>query len=261
VISLERRSGRPLRIGHRGAAALAPENTIAAFRSAAASGVDLIEFDVLELASGELVLAHSNDLLEVSHGALRGSVRDRSLAELRAVVPELALLEDALRFFAEESPSVGAHVDVKSIGAEDRIVDALRRFGLVERSLVSAFLPGVLREASRLEPGLRTCISFPRDRLGVSNRRGSRPLVRIGLRALRPVTPAFVGRLLAHAGASALAVQHALVTPTVVRSAHVRGAAVIAWTVQTKHDLDRVARAGVDAVVVDDPRLFEVRSG
>ena len=59
VISLERRDGRPLRIGHRGAAALAPENTLASFRAAIEAGVDLIEFDVMAGRDGELVVAHS----------------------------------------------------------------------------------------------------------------------------------------------------------------------------------------------------------
>ena len=59
VISLERRDGRPLRIAHRGASALAPENTLGAFRAALEVGVDLVEFDVVALESGELVVAHS----------------------------------------------------------------------------------------------------------------------------------------------------------------------------------------------------------
>ena len=261
MISLERRADRPLRIGHRGAAALTPQNTIRSFRAAHAAGVDLIEFDVLELRSGDLVVAHSDDLFEVSHGALRGSVRERTLASLRAVAPELPVLDEALQFFVEEAPELGVHVDVKSIGAEEQIVDALRRYDLVERALVSSFLPGVLREVARLEPGLRTCISFPRDRLRISSRRGSRPAVRAGLRMLRPVTPAFAGRLLAHAGASTLALQHMLVTAAVVRRAHARDAPVIAWTLENRRDLERVTEAGVDAIVVDDPHLFGPGSG
>jgi glycerophosphoryl diester phosphodiesterase len=107
MISLERRDGRPLRIGHRGAAALAPENTLAAFRAALDVGVDLIEFDVLDLRGGEIVVAHSDDLGEVSHGLAHGSVRDKSLAELRETCPELPTLDDALAFFVDEAPGVG----------------------------------------------------------------------------------------------------------------------------------------------------------
>ena len=51
---------------------------------------------MLDLVGGPLVLAHSNDLAEVSHGAATGTVRDRSLAELRELAPELPTLDDAL---------------------------------------------------------------------------------------------------------------------------------------------------------------------
>src|ERR671930_444645 len=111
MIALERRDGRPLVIGHRGAADLAPENTLRGLRAGLAAGVDLIEFDVLALASGELVLAHSDDLYEVTHGTARGRVRDLSLAGLRELAPELPTLDDALRFFAEDARQVGVHVD------------------------------------------------------------------------------------------------------------------------------------------------------
>ena len=52
MISLERPGGRPLRIGHRGAPALAPENTLPSFRAAVDVGVDLVEFDVAEGPGG-----------------------------------------------------------------------------------------------------------------------------------------------------------------------------------------------------------------
>ncbi|HLF68667.1 MAG TPA: glycerophosphodiester phosphodiesterase, partial [Gaiellaceae bacterium] len=171
MIALARRGRRPLCIGHRGAAALAPENTLPSFRAAVAAGVDLVEFDVLGLHSGELVVAHSDDLGEVSHGAAAGTVRDRSLAALREVAPELPTLEDALGFFVDEAPGVGIHVDLKSQGSVDALVAVLRRFELVERTLVSSFHRGALRRLAALEPKLRAGVSFPEDRLGISHRR------------------------------------------------------------------------------------------
>jgi glycerophosphoryl diester phosphodiesterase len=258
---LERRDGRPLLIGHRGAADLAPENTIRSLRAGVAAGVDLVEFDVLALTAGELVLAHSEDLFEVSHGAVRGRVRDFSLQRLREISPELPTLDDALTFFVEEAPGVGIHLDLKSAGVENEIVSALVRFGLAERTLVTSLRPEVVRRLAVIDPRVRVGISFPEDRLQLAKRRGGGLFVWAGLRWIRPLTPQLVTRLLGRSGATVLSLQHALVTRAVVERAHRLGAAVVAWTVKRREDFRRVDGAGVDAVVVNDPRMFGVGSG
>jgi glycerophosphoryl diester phosphodiesterase len=256
VISLERRDGRPLRIGHRGAGALAPENTLRSFRAALEAGVDLVEFDVLELHDGTLVVAHSNDLYEVSHGAASGTVRDKTLEGLREVCPELPALDDALGFFATEARGVGVHVDIKTASAVTEVAAALGRFGLLERSFVSSFHARALRPLAVLRPRLRVGAAFPQDHVGIHGRRGFGPVIRVGLRGLRTITPQLVGTLLARSGASALVLHHALVSPAAVRRAHARGAAVVAWTVDDPRELARVDAAGVDAVVTNDPTIF-----
>jgi glycerophosphoryl diester phosphodiesterase len=256
MISLERRGGRPLRIGHRGAAALAPENTLRSFHAAIEAGVDLVEFDVLDLLDGTLVVAHSNDLVEVSHGAARGTVRDRTLDELREPCPELPTLDEALAFFVDDAPGVGLHVDLKSVAAAPGVAAALGRVGLQGRTLVSSFHVQALQATARLEPSVRTGISFPRDRAGLHGRRGTAVLVGGGLRVLRTFTPRLVGRLLSRSGASVLVLHHLLAGPAAVRAAHDRGAPVVAWTVDDTRDLARVDAAGVDAVVADNPTIF-----
>jgi glycerophosphoryl diester phosphodiesterase len=256
VISLDRRDGRPLCIGHRGAAALAPENTLASFRAAVATGVDLIEFDVLRLARGVLAVAHSYDLYEVSHGARKGTLRNMHVAEIRAVCPELPTLEEALAFFVDEAPQTGVHVDLKSSGAAADVSAALDRFGLRERTLVSSFHHGALRRLAGLAPRLRVGVSFPRDRLGVHRRRGLGRFVGPGLRGLGTLTPRLVDLLLDRSRANTLVLHHALVGPTAVLRAHARGVPVVAWTVDDPLDLERVVEAGVDAVVTNDPSIF-----
>lgn len=256
MISLERRNGRPLRIGHRGAAALAPENTLRSFRAAIECGVDLVEFDVLGLAGGELVIAHSNDLYEVSHGAARGTVRDRTLEDLRHICPELPTLDEALGFFAGTAGGVGLHIDLKTTSAGREVVAALGRFELLERSFMTSFHIDALRGVALLEPRVRIGVSFPRDRVGLHGRRGSGPVIQAGLRGLRTITPRLVGRLLARSGASTLVLHHTLVTTAAVDNAHIRGAPVVAWTVDDPQDLVRVDAAGVNAVVVNDPTIF-----
>ncbi len=256
MISLERREGRPLLIGHRGAAAVAPENTLASFRAAHAVGVDLIEFDVLSLRDGQLVIVHSDDLHEVTHGGASGAIGSMLLADLRELAPDLLTLDQALAFFADEAPEIGVHVDLKSASALDGVVRALGQFGLLERSLISSFHYTQLRRIARFEPRIRVGASFPEDRLGISKSARSGPVVRRSLRSLLPLTPLLVGPLLARARASVLLLKHELVSPRTVRRAHARGAAVVAWTVDEPVDFSRVVAAGVDAVVTNDPSTF-----
>ncbi len=256
MIELARRNGRPLCIGHRGAPELAPENTLRSFRAAVEAGVDLVELDVLELDSGELVVAHSDDLGEISHGAAEGSAQGWTLAALREVAPELATLSETLEFFAGEAPEVGVHLDLKTARSADALLESIRSFGLVDRSLVSSFERGALRRLARLEPGLRTGVSFPRDRLGISERSWSGPLVRAGLWGGRVGSPLIARFLLARSHASSLVLHHELVSPRTVRLAHGRGLPVVAWTVEDPKALRRLDAAGVDAVVVNSPALF-----
>lgn len=256
MIDLRRREGRPLRVGHRGAAALAPENTLRAFRAAIAAGVDVIEFDVLDLPRGPLVLAHSDDLEEVSHGAARGSVRGRSLAELREVAPELPTLEEALAFFADEAPEVGLHVDLKLRTRLDELAATLERFGLASRTVVSAFHTARLHAVARASPRVRIGFTYPEDRLGVSRRQHLWPVVALGLSTLRTSVPYRLPSLVRRAGATAVMLQHRLVTPAAVARAHAIGVPVLAWTVDERADLERVVAAGVDGVITNDPSIF-----
>lgn len=257
MIELRRAAGAPvLRIGHRGAAHLAPENTLRSLRAAVEHDVDLIEFDVLDLPRGPLVLAHSDSLEEVSHGAATGSVRSRTLEELREVAPELPTLDDALAFFAEEAPGVGLHVDLKLTTRLDELAAALRRFELDRRTVVSSHHLESLRAVARHAPNVRIGFTYPEDKLGVSRRPLLQPVVRLGLSSFRSCVPLLVPRMIRRADATALMLQHTLVTRRVVAAAHARGAAVLAWTVDRKQDLERVLDTGVDGVITNDPRLF-----
>ncbi len=75
--------GRPLVLGHRGASADAPENTLVAFLRAVEQRADGVELDVQRCATGELVVIHDEDTRRVSGEALR--VAGAPLAALRAL--------------------------------------------------------------------------------------------------------------------------------------------------------------------------------
>lgn len=74
---------RPLVLGHRGAMALRPENTLASFAHALDAGADALECDVHLSADGELVVLHDETLERTTNGA--GPVAGMTLAQLRAL--------------------------------------------------------------------------------------------------------------------------------------------------------------------------------
>jgi glycerophosphoryl diester phosphodiesterase len=64
--------------------------------------------------------------------------------------------------------------------------------------------------------------------------------------------------MLAGARADAAMLHYALITPLLVERCHARGAAILAWTVEDEETLRRVLAAGVDGVIANDPRLFDL---
>jgi glycerophosphoryl diester phosphodiesterase len=223
-VKLLRAEGRPLVIGHRGASADAPANSLAAIDAALAAGADLVEFDV----SPGLVVAH----------------------DAGAAGPSL---DDVLALVA--CSGAGAHADVKAPGYERAVVEALDRHGLRDRALVSTAYGRIGRRIRTLAPELPIAIGYPRDRYGVSHVAWPDWLVLPGAAALRGVMPLRIPPLLAAARANVLALHHGLCSRRAIAAAHRRSVPVFVWTVNEPAEVLRFARLGVDAVVSDDPNL------
>lgn len=230
------RDGKVLRIGHKGAAALAPENTLESIAAALELGVDLVEIDVVDAADGTLVLGHSHAEIE----------------------PDAPTLDEALAFFALEAPpDAGIDLDLKWHGFEHELSAALRRHGLVDRALASSFFAHSLRALRGIEPALRTGISYPWDRHSLSLRRPLWPLVVTGAATLRRALPYRIGRMVSRAEARAAMLHFSVVSPAVVARCHALGVPVFVWTVDDPALLRRMVACGVDGVISNDPRIFD----
>lgn len=246
MLRLRRPAGDFARVGHRGASALAPENTLEAFQLAVELGCDMLEFDVLDLEDGTLVLVHE----------LRRSARRRSLDALRKLVPALQSLDEALTFCAERLPGIGLQVDLKRRGIERGVVEALRRHGVFERSWVSTFDAVSLQRLAELEPDLPRSYTLPRDRFGISKRGPLAPVVRAALASVGASLPRRLPALLARARAQALTLHHSVASPAAIERAHELEAAVYVWTVDDPALVERLVRAGADGIITNDPRVF-----
>src|SRR4051812_45700524 len=146
---------RPLRrIGHKGADAIAPGNTLESFEAAVVAGVDVIEFDVLR-PRGDF--AQAADWRHAPAGPADGSgpllvAHDWGDAARR----EPITLADALDAFTRAPlGAVEFDLDLKIAGREDEIAAALRERNLLGRAMLSTQEVGSLRVLHEIEPALR----------------------------------------------------------------------------------------------------------
>jgi glycerophosphoryl diester phosphodiesterase len=219
------------KVGHKGADHIAPGNTAASFDAALAAGVDMIEFDVLPDDDGRLVLAHDRDHLA---GAL--SMED-GLAHLAATPAEL-------------------DVDLKLPGYEERVVEALRRHELVERSLVSTQYMRSLVAIREMEPGLRLGWSVPRVKRDYTRSPLLAAPAYMLLARMRRRLPEVVRGHLAAGRCDAVMVHQKLVTRRLVDAVASAGGELYVWTVDDAARIRALEAMGVTGVITNDPRLF-----
>jgi glycerophosphoryl diester phosphodiesterase len=227
------------RIGHKGADLIAPGNTLASFDAALAAGVDMVEFDVLPEhpdGSGRLVLAH--DYVAAARG-------------------EPLTLEQGLAHFAQDAwEGIELDVDLKTSGYEQRVVDALRDFGLAQRALISTMEQESLRVVRSAAPEIRLGWSVPKLRRDYMANPLTRVPALIGAQYIRTVLPGQAARAIREGRVDAIMSHWALVTPRLVRAVEAAGGELYVWTVDDATRIAKLDALGVTGIITNDPRLF-----
>ena len=245
----------PLIIGHRGASAVAPENTLAAFARALRDGADGIEFDVRLARDGVPVVIHDANLRRTGlrEGAIANlsstelgkidvgtwfNLRDAALAHdhySQATVPNLAQVfamlsaDDSLLY-------VEMKCEPKESGAlAAEVVQLIRECSFYDRAIVKSFALDSLAEVKRIDPRIRTAALFDRKLTRPA------PLIRtIMEQALR-------------CGADEISLHHTLVTRRFVEAARQHGMSTVVWTVDSPSWVRRAIDYGVHALITNNP--------
>jgi len=240
-------AARPV-IGHRGAAAYAPENTMESFQRAVALGAEALEFDVRRTADGEAVVLHDPTLDRTTNRT--GPVGALTLAQLAGVDAGYHFSEDGgrttpfrgrgvtippLREVLAAFPGVPVMIEIKEPGVQAAVAQALRDTGAAARAVVAGSDWRALA-AFREAPFI----------LGASRRDIARLYFGIGEpdRACRAyaVPAAYYG----------------LPVPTrrFVRRAGRRAATVHVWTVDDARSAIHLWRNGVNGIVSNRPDVI-----
>ena len=246
----------PLILGHRGASALAPENTLAAFSRALNDGADGIEFDVRLSRDSVPVVIHDATLQRT--GLIDHAVSDLDASELREVDVGSWFAQrnqnpnDA--FIGEKLPTLGQvfeffsardgllYTEMKCELNEGTalaagVVKLTREFGMVDRVVVESFDHSAIAAVKRIDPGIRTAALFEPKLL--------RPLSTI--RRLKMIDAAL--RL----PADEIALHYTLATGRVIDKAIQAGLEVVVWTVEDPIWIRRARSLGIKALISNDP--------
>jgi|SRR5918911_965108 glycerophosphoryl diester phosphodiesterase len=248
-------------IGHRGAAAVAPENTLVAFKRAFRDGADGIEFDVRLARDRVPVVIHDASLRRT---ALRdGDVAQLSSAELcetdvgtwfnlrypkaahaeyaQARVPRLSEVFELFgacrsRLYVEMKCEAG---ESEALAAE--VARLVCEYALLERVVVESFALASIAEIKRIDARLRTAALFEPSL--------SRP---------RPSWRRMIERATA-CEADEIALHRTLATRRTVEEARRRGMKTVIWTVDSPAWIERAISYGVSAVITNDPARMRAR--
>jgi glycerophosphoryl diester phosphodiesterase len=224
------------RVGHKGADLVEPGNTRESFEAALEHGVDMIEFDILRLRDGRLVLAH-----DLEDAASR----------------EPMTMDEGLDLFATEAyAGVELDVDMKIPGYEREVAEGLAKRGLIERSIVSTTYLESIDRLGELGTGVRRGLSVPRARRDYT-RSVFAPAVLVLLGIWRRRLPGRMAGLVRSGRCEGVMAHYYLVTERLVEQVREAGGFVYVWTVDDPRRIRRLEAIGVDGVITNDPRLFE----
>jgi glycerophosphoryl diester phosphodiesterase len=213
---------RPLIIGHRGASAVAPENTLAAFEAAIAAGADGVEFDVRFCRDGIPVVIHDETLYRTS--GIRRRVAEMRRDELtRFDVPSL---EQVFELF--ETNDRILYLEMKEAEVAEECCRLIERYRLKDRVIFECFEHSALKIVKSINPRFRTAPLF------------------------QPPASFILKRALA-VGADEIALHHRLATASKVERANQAGLRVVVWTVDDPAWIERAREFDVHALITNDP--------
>ena len=218
---------RVLRIGHRGAAGHAPENTLAAIQKGITLGVDLVEIDVRRTKDGVLVVLHDETVNRTTNG--KGRVDRLCLQDIEQLNAgngeHIPTLEEVLKVAAGKT---GLMLELKIRGAAQQTVEAVHEAGVRDSVIYASFLHDELKHVRTVDPEASLMVLFG----GLSR--------------------ASVARAIKY-GPSHVGLRHDKATRPLVDSFHRAGLLVFVYTADAPSDIQHALSLDVDGVISNFP--------
>mgnify|MGYP006274706057 CR=1 FL=1 len=228
-----------LKIGHRGAAGLAPENTKAAFEKALELGLDMVELDIQLTKDNQIVVIHDYDLQRVA--GMNSKVKELTLAQLREIdigsyfasefsEQRMMTLKEVINLLRNE---LMINIEIKMLDEKvniliNKLKQLLKEENFKDQVVVSSFNHCYLQ---KFDSEFKTAI----------------------LINSHPVDPV---AMIEKANANGIHPNYNLLTKGFIKQVQQAGYFLNTWTVNNKDEISQLKQLGVDGIVTDDPRLL-----
>jgi glycerophosphoryl diester phosphodiesterase len=241
-------------VAHRGGAALAPENTLAAFENALKIGADQVECDVHLSKDGELVVMHDPDLSRTTNGVRQ--ISELTLAEIKKLnaaakfgngswpeqqVPTLGQVLDLVK------GKSGIQIEIKTaagnaryLGIEKKVADALVASSMTasRQAIVISFDFPTLKDIKAIDPRIKTGALVNAQWMSARMTKAPEQIL---------------DEVIESTGADYFMPTAGAVSEPLVQAPHARGLKMGVWTVDATSDMRRLAKWGVDAITSNQP--------
>jgi glycerophosphoryl diester phosphodiesterase len=218
-----------IKVGHRGARAYEPENTLRSFKKAVELGVDAVELDVRKTKDQEIVVIHDADIKRTTNGS--GLVSDLTLQQIKTYSTEknekIPTLAEALDFIDKKAR---VFIELKETGFEEQVLSVVYGKELVKNVVIVSFLEDALRKVRELDPEIETGLIYAKHK--------------------NPLKAALELK------AQWLLAFYKFTHTANVQKAHESGLKVLVWTVNTPEEVAEMKKKGVDAVASDKPDIL-----
>ena len=216
-------------IGHRGAAALEPENTLLSIERAMDIGVDAVEIDVHLSKDNELVVMHDATVDRTTNGT--GPVSGYTVQEIKRLDAgkgeAIPTLQKVIDFIDRRVMLV---IELKEEGTERPVVDLIIQNNLFDKACVISFWHRLVKTVKEMDSRIKTGVLLV----------GS------------PVDTCIATQ----ASADALVMKYTFVDREFVKIVHKKGLKVFIWNIDDQDLLKPYVDMGVDAIGSNDPRVL-----
>ena len=225
-------------MAHRGASAVAPENTLAAYAKAVEMGADYAELDVRQTKDGAIVLMHDKTVHRTT--GVKGFVWDLTLEDLKQLEAgswfgeefrgePIPTLEEVIRLVKGRMKlNIEVKISENEPGIAQRVVDIIHAANFSRDCMITSFDMETVKRVKYIAPDLKTGLIFDEE-----------------------YTPdVFRGNW------EILSSNYELVDAEFMRLARNSGKKTYVWTVNEKEEMCRLIGLGVDGIITDKPDLL-----